>query len=118
MPRITWLKNGMDVSAQMSKQLSLLGKNRPQCLCCSHQVQADTLLPDGNERLVLFLSQICWSEQMSPQTALLSELPQFCGLSEGSDEGLSVGSQVTLSSFSCSGPLWVTVRDVGCPQPC
>lgn len=33
MPRITWLKNGMDVSAQMSKQLSLLGKNRPRCLC-------------------------------------------------------------------------------------
>ena len=31
MPRITWLKNGMDVSTQMSKQLSLLGKNRPQC---------------------------------------------------------------------------------------
>lgn len=27
MPRIIWLKNGMDVSAQMSKQLSLLGKN-------------------------------------------------------------------------------------------
>jgi hypothetical protein len=27
MPRITWLKNGMDVSAQRSKQLSLLGKN-------------------------------------------------------------------------------------------
>ncbi|XP_022444508.1 follistatin-related protein 4 isoform X5 [Delphinapterus leucas] len=25
MPRITWLKNGMDVSTQMSKQLSLLG---------------------------------------------------------------------------------------------
>lgn len=33
MPRITWLKNGMDVSAQMSKQLSLLGKNHPQCSC-------------------------------------------------------------------------------------
>lgn len=33
MPRITWLKNGMDVSTQMSKQLSLLGKNHPQCLC-------------------------------------------------------------------------------------
>lgn len=33
MPRITWLKNGMVVSTQMSKQLSLLGKNNPQCLC-------------------------------------------------------------------------------------
>lgn len=33
MPRITWLKNGMDVSTQMSKQLSLLGKIHPQCLC-------------------------------------------------------------------------------------
>lgn len=33
MPRITWLKNGVDVSTQMSKQLSLLGKNHPQCLC-------------------------------------------------------------------------------------
>lgn len=32
-PRITWLKNGMDVSAQMSKQLSLLGKNCPRWLC-------------------------------------------------------------------------------------
>lgn len=46
---------------------------------------------------------------MSPQTALLSGLPQSCGLSGGSDERLSVRSQVTLSSFRCSGPWWVNV---------
>lgn len=32
MPGITWLKNGMDVSAQLSKQLSLLGMVWPSCL--------------------------------------------------------------------------------------
>lgn len=57
MPRITWLKNGMDVSTQMSKQLSLLGKNHLRCLCYSHQVQVDTLPQTGNKRRDWFLSQ-------------------------------------------------------------
>lgn len=60
MPRITWLKNGMDVSTQMSKQLSLLGKNCPRCLCTVPLKFKPTLSPEMEGRGDLFLSQPRW----------------------------------------------------------
>lgn len=61
MPRITWLKNGMDVSTQMSKQLSLLGKKRPRRLCAISIKFKLTVSPGMEMRdVICFLSQTRW----------------------------------------------------------
>nr|XP_040129271.1 follistatin-related protein 4 [Ictidomys tridecemlineatus] len=72
MPKITWLKNGMDVSAQMSKQLSLLGTGYHYVLNeMYHHSKGLTMLsffPSGNRVLAFLIlgctvANILWREE-------------------------------------------------------
>lgn len=111
MPRITWLKNGMDVSTQMSKQLSLLGKTPPLGYL-SHHVQADSLR-NGNEKGDLFLSLTSGGpNKYLPQ---FSCFPAVTDLSE--HNGGSVNEVPGHLQFISPVPA-LAHRGTGCPQSC
>lgn len=66
-PRITWLKNGMDVSAHVSKQLSFLGKRHwgPW----TYPLNSNIPSPQESRGGRVLLSQVCASELCSPDSA-------------------------------------------------